>query len=291
MPAHTVQQLIFKDGLHIYLLVLAFAQLTNGFVTGSSLNLAFIYSPPQQTQGFMHRRSAFFNFPGAILPRVEVGKSCHNIAVPQLSQRRRQQATSTRLMCSSLPDQELITFLSSRDSSQGDVKRALEQGANANAADDWGRTALQLATKAGNHELAQMLLEAGANVHRASMDSDSTTPLHTAALYGSRDLVDALLKFGADVAREDDFGSTAWLVAKEAGHSHLLGPLQVFFFFVFHEAMCEFSRITIRHNHAHRNIRGSRHKNTHGTSHNIHTTRIKKKLNTPNATNSLHQRL
>jgi ankyrin repeat protein len=83
------------------------------------------------------------------------------------------------------------------------VRAALASGASPGAADDWGRTALQLGVKAGCAETAMVLLEAGADVSAASVGGDDdTTVLHTAALGGDRGMVELLLKNGADTARE-----------------------------------------------------------------------------------------
>jgi hypothetical protein len=230
MSTNSVHASVFKSLLNSCFFVFTILQNTDGLnpSSGFSSGAAFIGIYPSHTSGL---RLGIRNSPGSrsqpllspVFPR------CGSAFSQSSSSRRaRDQARLTRLLsCSSSADQDLLSCLVSKESSGSNIKKALEQGANANASDEWGRTALQIAAKAGRAEHARELLKAGADVHRSSTDSDSTTPLHTAALCGSGDLVALLLEFGADVAREDDFGCTAWHVAKEAGHTHLLGSLQV----------------------------------------------------------------
>lgn len=122
------------------------------------------------------------------------------------------------------------------------VRALLQQGADVNAAQGDGMTALHWAAEHGDAELARMLiyagarleaatrngnytplhlasrtgsavvikalLEAGANAN-ATTTSGGTTPLHFAAAQGSRDAAAALLDQGAQIdAREAAFGQT-----------------------------------------------------------------------------------
>jgi ankyrin repeat protein len=61
-----------------------------------------------------------------------------------------------------------------------------------------GFTALGLAIYFGNVETARMLVEAGADVNRASRNSFRVSPLHSAVESGSVVLLDLLLSRGAD---------------------------------------------------------------------------------------------
>jgi ankyrin repeat protein len=91
----------------------------------------------------------------------------------------------------------------------------LRAGANVNAADDLGVTALQLACANGSALLAERLLKAGANPNLVLSTGES--PLMSAARAGSLETVKSLVAHGADVnAREASHGQTAlmWAAAR-----------------------------------------------------------------------------
>ena len=75
-----------------------------------------------------------------------------------------------------------------------------------NARDAEGRTPLHRATIAGDYELAQRLIGAGADVN--AKDGDGYTPLHMAVLLGNVKVVHALIAAGADVNRRSADGYT-----------------------------------------------------------------------------------
>src|SRR5438046_5129747 len=83
---------------------------------------------------------------------------------------------------------------------QGDrdgVRSLLKQGADVNAAQGDGMTALHWAVYKDDAEMVQMLLSAGANV-AATTRINKMTPLFWAAQNGSAQIVDMLLKAGAN---------------------------------------------------------------------------------------------
>ena len=61
-----------------------------------------------------------------------------------------------------------------------------------NAKDEFGYTPLHLAVLHGRTDIAQALINAGADIAR-------WTPLHFAATYGRTDIAQALITAGADV--------------------------------------------------------------------------------------------
>jgi ankyrin repeat protein len=79
----------------------------------------------------------------------------------------------------------------------GEVRGLLREGADVNAAQGDGMTALHWAAEVGNAELAEVLLYAGANVRAVTRLGDYT-PLHLAARGGRTDVVRVLLAAGAD---------------------------------------------------------------------------------------------
>ncbi|WP_345777912.1 ankyrin repeat domain-containing protein [Stenotrophomonas maltophilia] len=103
--------------------------------------------------------------------------------------------------------------------SRGDaeaVREAIAQGADLEARDGKGRTALLLATHANNVDAARELIEAGADVNAKDALQDS------AYLYaGARGLDEILamtLAHGADLRSTNRYGGTALIPAAERGH-------------------------------------------------------------------------
>eukprot|EP00894_Picocystis_sp_ML_P002319 jgi/Pico_ML_1/52836/g3485.t1 len=76
-----------------------------------------------------------------------------------------------------------------------DVQMALDGGADVNAADDLGRTALHMASANGHEALVQMLLDAGSDV--GVVNTEKNTPLHWACLNGHERVVTKLMQYGA----------------------------------------------------------------------------------------------
>jgi len=97
------------------------------------------------------------------------------------------------------------------------VRALLRDGADVNAAQGDGMTALHWAAERGDVALADMLLFAGANVEAVTRIGQYT-PLHLAAKSGSGDLVARLLDAGADPAAvTTNSGATALHFAAGAG--------------------------------------------------------------------------
>ena len=98
------------------------------------------------------------------------------------------------------------------------VQYALEKGANANATDDAGSTALILATTV-DRELVELLLEHGAEVN--ATDDDGRTALMVASENGDIEIVRMLLANGADVNAMDDYNETAFMISTNNGHDEI----------------------------------------------------------------------
>jgi len=97
------------------------------------------------------------------------------------------------------------------------VRALLREGADVNASAGDGMTALHWAADAGEVELAQILIDAGANVDAVTRLADYT-PLHLASRQGSASLIEALLEGGANATVSSTAGgSTALHFAAGAG--------------------------------------------------------------------------
>ena len=86
------------------------------------------------------------------------------------------------------------------------VKDALAIGANVNAADNRGNTALHDAARIGNLAMLRPLLEAQAWVEEANQNGH--TPLHIAAAHAHAQVCLVLMANGADPQRVDKLGRT-----------------------------------------------------------------------------------
>ncbi len=95
------------------------------------------------------------------------------------------------------------------------VRMLVEAGADAN----WGGTTtpLEAAALEGDPEMAQILIEAGAEIDRRV--DDGFTPLMTAAALGHRRVCQRLLVAGSRPLLRNDHGQTAVGLAEDAGHA------------------------------------------------------------------------
>jgi arylsulfatase A-like enzyme/ankyrin repeat protein len=106
------------------------------------------------------------------------------------------------------------------DAAGGDVsalERLLRDGADANAVDARGVSALARAAESGNLEAAKLLL-----AHGAMVNVSGRTPLIAAAASGHRSMVELLLDHGAQVNAGEWNGATALQHAAENGHTPVL---------------------------------------------------------------------
>jgi ankyrin repeat protein len=96
------------------------------------------------------------------------------------------------------------------------VRTLLKDGADVNAAQGDGVTALHWAARLGSADLTSTLVVAGANV-RAATRFGALTPLHLAAERGSGPVVTLLVKGGADVNARTSTGATPLMFAAASG--------------------------------------------------------------------------
>ncbi len=109
---------------------------------------------------------------------------------------------------------------------RGDVEATnllLEQGANKEAADNYGRTPLHKAAYNGYSEVVKVLLDAKANIDAA--DKGGRTPLNYAAQWGHSEVVKILLEQGANKDAADNYGNTPLHDAAFNGRSEMVKAL------------------------------------------------------------------
>ncbi|TDI43981.1 MAG: ankyrin repeat domain-containing protein [Acidobacteria bacterium] len=105
------------------------------------------------------------------------------------------------------------------------VRTLLQQGADVNAAQGDGMTALHWAAELGDAEMAEMLVYAGANVE-AETRVGHYTPLHVACRNASAAVAEILLEAGSNVmARTMPAGSTPLHLAAASGSADIVRSL------------------------------------------------------------------
>jgi serine/threonine-protein phosphatase 6 regulatory ankyrin repeat subunit B len=96
----------------------------------------------------------------------------------------------------------------------------LNAGADINARDESGSTALQDASSGGHEQIVQTLLDAGSNVN--ARDGSGSTALQNASSGGHEKIVQTLLDAGADAALIDKGGRSALVEALGGGHKRVV---------------------------------------------------------------------
>jgi len=114
-------------------------------------------------------------------------------------------------------DQRLIT--GARGKIMPVVMAALKAGADIEARDEIGRTALIWSAFQGHDPMLAYLIDQGADVN--ARDRRQRTPLIWAAIAGRVAVIETLLENGADVSGADADGKTAAAHAIAEGHAAL----------------------------------------------------------------------
>ena len=100
-------------------------------------------------------------------------------------------------------------------------KILLEKGADVEARDGMGNTALMGVAFKGLLEMAKLLIdEFGADVN--AQNKAGGTPLTFAATFGQYEMVELLLHHGAEPSLSDQDGHTALTLAKAKGHQRIV---------------------------------------------------------------------
>lgn len=97
-----------------------------------------------------------------------------------------------------------------------ELKKLISDGADVNAKNEYGNTALIYAACCGHNDCLSALIVAGADVN--AKNDDGNTALTLAAGNGHKDCVAALIAAGADVNAKNNNGWTALILAAWNGH-------------------------------------------------------------------------
>lgn len=103
------------------------------------------------------------------------------------------------------------------------IRKLLSSGADVNAIDQSGDTALLMAVRRNDFELTRILLEAGAN--REINDRFGQTPLILAARKGNSQIASLLLDSGANINQKDVNGQSALVAAIRSGRKTIVPML------------------------------------------------------------------
>lgn len=120
-------------------------------------------------------------------------------------------------------DQQLIDVARVGESEA--VRSLLERGASVHARDSTGATAL-VAAAYGNHvDVAELLIEAGADVDAKDVTEQSAYLIATSEVGDDASLLDITLEAGADVDAKDSYNGTGLIRAAHRGHVEIVRRL------------------------------------------------------------------
>jgi ankyrin repeat protein len=121
---------------------------------------------------------------------------------------------------------DLLRAAAALDDADECVRLAVEDGADVNACNENGTTALHIAARAGSARLVDALLSLAADVHAEELPAfGQATPLTAAADAGHFEIADALADAGADVNHRSPLDASAPLHRAAARGDALLVKL------------------------------------------------------------------
>jgi uncharacterized protein len=123
------------------------------------------------------------------------------------------------------PDLTARLIEAARSGAADEVRSLLERGADVEARDQNGATAL-VAAAYGNHvEVGRLLIEAGADVDAKDETEQSAFLIATSEVGDDPRLLELTLANGADVNAKDSYNGTGLIRAAERGHAAIVARL------------------------------------------------------------------
>lgn len=126
-------------------------------------------------------------------------------------------SNTTREAYDRLQEQNELLLIAADTGDLDAVKDALGEGANIDARDYIGQSALHHAARSGHSEIMQYLADHGANTD--AIDLDGRTPLHVAVAGHKPDTIRLSIKLGVDVDKPCSHGDTPYHYAALTGNS------------------------------------------------------------------------
>ncbi|MGQ8875445.1 ankyrin repeat domain-containing protein [Paenibacillus sp. TSA_86.1] len=118
-------------------------------------------------------------------------------------------------------NQQLLSAAEAKDTE--DIEKLLQEGAEVQAQDQSGRTALMIATYNQDTASVQKLIEAGADVNQ--QDDMLNSPFLYAGAEGYLDILKLTIQAGADPSITNRYGGTALIPASEHGYVDVVREL------------------------------------------------------------------
>jgi len=112
-----------------------------------------------------------------------------------------------------------VFFQAVKSGDYAEVKRLIEEGADVNAQNNDGWTALMWATHYGYPEFAKLLIDKGADIN--AQNNKGLTALGTASVRGKTKAAKLLIEEGADINVQDTWGHTALEWALREGYPEI----------------------------------------------------------------------
>ncbi|MBN2317040.1 MAG: ankyrin repeat domain-containing protein [Sedimentisphaerales bacterium] len=106
------------------------------------------------------------------------------------------------------------------------IKSLIEAGQDVSTKSKNGGIALIWASLRGHREIAELLIQNGANVNFQDHSGSGWTPLLLACRYGKKEIVELLLANGAEINAKNNAGSTALDIASQGKHTEIVELLQ-----------------------------------------------------------------
>ena len=124
-------------------------------------------------------------------------------------------------VCLGQSNEELLQAVNNGEVSQ--VQLLLEQGVDANAKDNTGKTALMIASNKGNIEIVKLLIDNHADVN--ARDRGNNTSLMYAFKKGFQDISELLINNDAEINAKNSNGETALMFASSGGNINIVRML------------------------------------------------------------------